>query len=327
MKRLITMVLALMIALCGFAALGEGNAANEVNCLIEEGSFIIQIDDPEGDLGWVADDMSQDPSVVTLYDADLIEDTFVVRYDPAGDGVMTVGVRHYIGITCDKAYTFDLHVENGAVTEITGGSHKASPDETEQDPYLSGEWLEQEIQYTSLSIKKNPTRGWDVEAASPLTHGAYIFKATIYYDCERDSFVYDKGKFWDVPITESNEESDLGEVKIAGATGSFTLGGESIENATLTWHNDENGEDIVFARTNDAVTDAPDWTYYTFEGTGVAIKLSGDFAVTVEEPTDGTIFQAINGDVHCDGNPGGRQILRSGGRRALHRLRRVLRCL
>ena len=111
-----------------------------------------------------------------------------------------------------------------------------------------GEWLEQETQFTSLSVEKNPARGWDVEAVSPLTHGAYIFKTTIYYDCERDSFVYDKGKFWEVPITESDEEAELGEAKIAGATGSFALGGDSADNITLTWHNDENGEDIIFAR-------------------------------------------------------------------------------
>ena len=246
MKRLFALALTLMIALSGVAALAAGG--NKINYLIENGSFIIQIDDPEGDLGWLADDMSQDDSVVKLYDADLIEDTFVVRYDPVGDGDMAVGVRHYTGIACDEAHTWDLHVENGAVTGTIGGAYTAAPDDAELDDAIMGEWLEQETQFTSLSVEKNPARGWDVEAVSPLTHGAYIFKTTIYYDCERDSFVYDKGKFWEVPITESDEEAELGEAKIAGATGSFALGGDSADNITLTWHNDENGEDIIFAR-------------------------------------------------------------------------------
>ena len=245
MKKIITLILIALMSLAGVTALADGTS---INCLIEEGSFIIQIDDPEGDLGWVADDMAQDDSVVKLYDADLIEDTFVVRYDPVGDGDVTVGVRHYTGIACDELHTFDLHVENGAVTESTGGSYTASPDPAEQDPFLIGEWLEKETQFTQMTIEKNPGgRGWDVEIASPLTHGAYIFKATIDYDCELDAFVYDKGKFWEVPVTD-DENVELGEAKIAGSTGSFTIGGAE-EDLTLTWYSDVSPEErVVFER-------------------------------------------------------------------------------
>lgn len=245
MKKIITLVLIALMSLAGVTALADGTS---INCLIEEGSFIIQIDDPEGDLGWVADDMAQDDSVVKLYDADLIEDTFVVRYDPVGDGDVTVGVRHYTGIACDELHTFDLHVENGAVTESTGGSYTASPDPAEQDPFLVGEWLEKETQFTQMTIVKNPGgRGWDVEITSPLTHGAYIFKATIDYDCELDAFVYDKGKFWEVPVTD-DENAELGEAKIVGSTGSFTIGGAE-EDLTLTWYSDVSPEErVVFER-------------------------------------------------------------------------------
>ena len=255
MKKMIALVLILMLALCGLAATAEANDETKINCLIEDGSFIIQIDDPEGDLGWVADDMAQDDSVVKLYDADLVEDTFVVRYDPVGDGDVTVGVRHYTGIACDELHTFDLHVENGAVTESTGGSTAASPDEAVQDPYLSGRWQEQETQFSELDIAKNEARGWDVEIHAPLTHGAYVFKATVCYDCKLDAFVYDKGKFWDVPITDGEDEGELGEAKIAGATGSFTLGGTE-EALTLTWYNDQSPEaSVVFEK---AAADAGD---------------------------------------------------------------------
>ena len=245
MKKSIILFLTALMCLIGISAQADGTS---INCLIENGSYIIQIDDPEGDLGWVADDMAQDDSVVRLYDADLIEDTFVVRYDPVGDGDVTVGVRHFSGIACDEVHTFDLHVENGAVTESTGGSFTASPDPTEQDPLIIGKWLEKDTQFTQMTIEKNPDgKAWDVEILSPLTHGAYIFKATIYYDCELDSFVYDKGKIWDVPITEE-ENPELGEAKIAGSTGSFTIGGTE-EALTLTWYSDVNPEDrVVFEK-------------------------------------------------------------------------------
>ena len=81
----------------------------------------------EGNDGWQADDMSQDDSVVKLYDADIIEDTFVARYDPTGDGDMAVCVKHMNGIACDEAFTWDLRVNCGVVQEIIGGSHHIFP--------------------------------------------------------------------------------------------------------------------------------------------------------------------------------------------------------
>lgn len=246
MKKTIAILLTLVLLLCGTAALAEGDPAAEgtkINCEIVEGSYVIQIDVADGDTGWTADDMAQDDSVVKLYDADVIEGTFVVRYDPVGDGDMTVGVRHYTGIACDEAYTFDLHVENGAVTESTGGSHTASPDEADQDPFISGEWTESETQFAQMTISKNAERGWDVEIASPLTHGAYVFKATMYYDCELDSFVYDNGMFWDAPITdEANPEP--GEAKIAGTSGSFSIAGDE-QGVSLTWMDLDERHDAI----------------------------------------------------------------------------------
>ena len=155
MKKQIVILMTLALLLCGMAARAETDPAasgTEISCQIVEGSYVIRIDDPEGDLGWIADDMAQDASVVKLFDAGLVGDTFVVRYDPVGDGKVTVGVRHYTGIACDEAHTFDLYVENGAVTESTGGSYAASPDEAEQDPCLSGEWMESETQFTQMTI-------------------------------------------------------------------------------------------------------------------------------------------------------------------------------
>ena len=104
------------------------------------------------------------------------------------------------------------------VTECTGGSATMSPAEEENDPWICGEWAERDTQFTTLKVEKNPERGWDVEAVSPLTHGAYIFKTTVYYDCEVLGFVYDKGKFWDAP---TDGDAELGEARTAGTIGSF----------------------------------------------------------------------------------------------------------
>lgn len=292
MKKLITLVLSLAL-LCGFAALAEIDGGTKINCRIEEGSYYIRIDDPEGDLGWVFETGNKD--VAMLYDASLDGDAFVARFDPSQDGETTVSARHYTGVACDELHTWDLRVEENMVTACTGSSATMSPAEAELDPWISGEWAERDTQFTTLTVEKNPERGWDVEAVSPLTHGAYIFKTTVYYDCEVVGFVYDKGKFWDAP---TDGDAELGEARTAGTVGSFAIGfeGDTPESATLTWHDDELGEDVVFERVDAALGDYGD-SYYTFEGSGVAMKLPADFRPTEGEPAENVFFEAYNDDV------------------------------
>ena len=176
MKRIIVALLTLALLLCGAASFAEGDEAAEaaIRCGIENGSYVIRIPDVEGDLGWVADDMSQDDSVVVLASAELVDGEFVVRYDPVGDGEVTVCVGHYRGIACDEMHTWDLAVRDGAVQECTGGSYTASSEEAELDPYLSGEWLEDESETVRLVIVKGEERGWDVEICDMGADNAYV---------------------------------------------------------------------------------------------------------------------------------------------------------
>ncbi len=250
MKKWLVLLMAVALCAVGFAAFAEeAEAGLKVNTLFEDGSFVIQID-AEGDLGWIADDMAQDDSVVKLAFEDTLEGTYVARYEPVGDGDVTVGVRHYTGIACDHVLTWDLRVADGAVQEVTGGSDTVAVDEAEQDPFLTGEWLEAQTQFTQMTVEKNPERGWDVEIAAPMTHGAYIFKTTIYYDCDLKGFVYDKGKFWELPITDSEEEVELGEAMVAGSTGTFVFADE--QDLRLIWTDDGDPEKTVIFERVDA---------------------------------------------------------------------------
>lgn len=249
-NKFLALLLVAAMYLVGFAFAEEtlDEHGLEVNCLIsEEGGFIIQIDVGD-DENWVADDMAHDDSVVTLYDADVLEGTFVARYDVVGDGDVTVGVSHMNGIACDHRMTWDLHVEGGAIREVTGGSDTASPDEAEMDPYLSGLWAEAETQFSNMVIEKNEESGWDVEIVSPMTHGAYIFQATAYYDCELDELIYADGAFWNVPISDDVSE-ELGDPIAENTTGTFSFAGDE-ENPQLSWYNDQAPEEdeIVFER-------------------------------------------------------------------------------
>ncbi len=287
--RLLVPVVIAALCLTGLALAEPADAP--VRCDIEDGVYVIRIPDPEGDLGWLADDMAQDDSVVKLADEALEGDEYVVRYAPAGDGEVTVAVRHYIGIACDRMYTWDLTVKDGVVQENTGGSFTAAPDEAELDPYFSGEWLEEETQFTQLTVAKGEDRGWDVEAVAPLTHGAYVFKTTVYYDCDLNAFVYDKGKFWDVPITDSEDAPELGEAKVAGTTGSFTLDGDA-DALALTWYDDVRPEEtVVFARADsgdaeDTEAWESDYTYFPESEEYVGLWRSGDWELEIVHMTD-----------------------------------------
>ena len=236
MKKLTALLLSLAMLLCAATALAEdGDIAQgtDIRCDIEDGSYVIRIADENGDLGWLADDMSQDASVVTLAGEGLEGGEYVVRYAPVADGEATVAVRHYIGIACDEMHTFDLVVKDGAVQESTGGSYTASPDEAEQDPYLSGQWLEAGDGFARMTIAKGEGRGWDVEIRADSETDDFRFVTTVYYDCDKDSFVYDKGKFWDEP----GDAADLGEASAAGTCGDLAFSGDEGD-LRLTWYDD-----------------------------------------------------------------------------------------
>ena len=256
MKKIIAVIMTLALLVCGAAAFAEEASTMEadgiqVNTLIEEGEFIIQLDVSDGDLMWEAYDMEQDDSVVQLAYADVLEDTFVARYSPVGDGDVTMGIRHMAGPACDQYMTWDLHVEGGAVQEVLGGSHAKAPADEEIDPYLIGSWVEQETQFATMTIEKNPTRGWDLTVVSPVSHGAYVFTASVLFDCELNSLVYNKGKFWDIS-GDYEEGAELGEAAMAGTIGSFAVAGDE-DNLTLEWYDTDRAEEaVLFVRAEEA---------------------------------------------------------------------------
>lgn len=247
MKRLFSIILAVALLFCSAAVVAEEDKA-EIKCDIVDGSYVIRIPDENGDLGWVADDMAQDDFVVKLAKAGLEGKEFVVQYDPTGDGEVCVGVRHYTGIACDEYLTWDLSVRDGKVAEVTGGTYTASPAPDTFDSALLGEYISADGMSTMTIAKNEGGSAWDVEIDGAWSRGGFVFKTSIYFDCEMDRFVYDKGKTWEVPITESDEVPELGEPNIFGQSGAFFPVGNP-EDMILTWLRDEDsGNTMNFQR-------------------------------------------------------------------------------
>ena len=252
MKKTIAMLLmAALLACCAFAS-ADGPHGNTVKCEIDsDGGYVIRIAVSPGEGGeWVASDMAQDDSVVILDYARPEGGEFVVRYAPVGDGDMSVVVKHMDGVACDRVHTFDLRVQNGRVTESFGGSYAQSPSEEELDAFLSGEWLEYETQFDTMTVVK-ADRGWRVEVVSPMTHGAYVCRMTIFYDCELDEFVYADGGIWDVD-GYTGEGTDLGTPAETDVYGCFRFVQTGEDTMGLEWYSSTALEDrdITFVRSD-----------------------------------------------------------------------------
>ena len=233
-NKFVLLILCLLAALC-VGACAEGTDPGAIQCEIVDGNYVIRIPAAENDLGWYAEEPAVD-AAVKLISAEMKDGCFVAQYAPAADGTATVSVRHaYCAAACDQALTWDLAVRDGRITESTGGSYTANPPEEEMDAAISGAWQEAGTQFTTLSIRKNENRGWDVEAISPMTHGAYVFKTTVYYDCAEDAFLYDKGKFFDL----NTDGSIQSEARAAGTSGSFKFTLNDEQKFLLMWTDPE----------------------------------------------------------------------------------------
>ena len=274
MKKTISVLLALAMLLTACAALAEGTEAvqNRITGNIVDGCYELAVQlDPEDRGEWRAEE-SQDGSAVKLAGATAENGVLTVRYEPAGDGEASVSLLHYTEHrTCDEAYSFTLRVEGGKVQESTGGSYQAAPAEEELDPYFSGEWLEKDTQFTTLDVTKLIGDGWAAEFTSPVSHGAWVIRATAYFDCLQDGFVYEDGVKYDLIPGEETKRKEAE----TGLQGKLQFAG-TPENLQIIWTDAGNadGETVSFER-------APALPAYSYTGS---------------DPLEGAVAEALAKD-------------------------------
>lgn len=234
MKRGLSVLLAMMLALTmGLAAAEDAGAGSgdQISGHIEDGAYVLSVQvDPEDPGAWSPDEMAQDDSVVRLVSAGTEGGVMTLRYEPVGDGQITVALRHTNWVACDRMYTLDLTVKDGKVQEVSGGSYTASPADEELDAAIAGEWLEDETQFHSLYLTLRPEGGWDAEIAAPMTHGGWILRAVVYFDCELNALMYNDGTLYDLIPGEETQEQ-VASIELEGA---IYLGGTE-EDIKLTW--------------------------------------------------------------------------------------------
>ena len=239
MKKLILTMTVLALALSCALALAEEPARPQFTGSLEDGCYVLRVSlDPADSGEWNAERIDPDRSVVDLGGTEKTDDTLTLRYVPVQDGTAMIFLRHFSGQICDQMHGMELVVQNGQITENRSGFYTASPSDEELDSSLNGDWLEEETQFSVLTVRKNENGGWTAEVVSPMTHGAYLFRAEIRYDCEQDALVYTDGAFYDIPITDQEEEAELGEPAVSGTKGSFTLSQDDSGRIVLAWYNE-----------------------------------------------------------------------------------------
>jgi hypothetical protein len=157
------------------------------------------------------------------------------------------------GDVCDRAYSWDVRVVDGAARNIVAHPELVTPDEATLTPMIAGEWQINDNIMAGMTITKNEGKGWALQIATAYP-GVYVFQADLFYDCELDSFVYTGGKVYKSEITNSPKVV-LGDLINEDAGGSLRVVKSDDGEVRLEWHNELSPEeDALFHRIED---DAP----------------------------------------------------------------------
>ena len=94
---------------------------------------------------------------------------------------------------------------------------------------------------------RNLDGGWNIEITSPVSRGAWVIRATAYFDCDNDALVYADGVKSDlIPGDELLEKETA-----SGLWGTLTFGG-SAENMLVTWYDMMNSDGNIDNENNES---------------------------------------------------------------------------
>ncbi|MBQ3705365.1 MAG: hypothetical protein II888_02815 [Clostridia bacterium] len=113
-------------------------------------------------------------------------------------------------------------------------------EDSDGNPFFSGEWLEKDTQFTVLDVTRKISGGWEIELTSPVSHGAWVIRGTAFFDSGRDAFVYSDGVKRNLPEQEGDQEQ-------TGLQGTLRLTGTE-DSLQVVWCEEPEGNEIIFER-------------------------------------------------------------------------------
>ena len=166
-----------------------------------------------------------------------------------------IRIVHTNGFSVDEYMDFNIRIEDGEITEHTGGSHALPTTDQEFASVLSGAWEAEDGSNVFLSLSLNPAGGFDgvVSDAGGRDGMTELYSFRAEYDVIAEAFIYQNGAFTAAKITDGSEtesEDAAGDTEGAGnGLIAFDPASESPEDLKLIFHDLAYAEeDIIFVR-------------------------------------------------------------------------------
>ena len=233
---------------------------------LEDGIFTVYIQSSADDKdGWYWTVYTGDKGDASFYDL-LTQSTMEEGYAYVGSFMGLEGetaddyirIVHTDGFVVDEYMDFDIHVEDGKITEHTGGSHALPTSDKDFEPVVSGDWEAEDGSPVFLSLSLNPEGGFDgvVSDGGGRDGSTELYTFTAEYDVIAEAFLYRNGSFKAARITdgsetEAEEPADETEEAADGGSGliAFDPASETPEDLKLIFHDPGyTDEDITFVR-------------------------------------------------------------------------------
>ena len=235
----------------------------ECSSNLEDGIFTIYIqshaDDKEGYYWtWYTGDKGDATLFDLLTQSDQEEGyayvgSFMALEGETGDDY--IRIAHTNGFAVDQYMDFNIRIENGKITEHTGGGHALPTTDEEMDPIISGDWEAEDGSNVFLTLSLNPEGGFDgvVSDGSGRDGVTQLYTFTAEFDVISNAFIYQNGGFHAAQITDGSEPETEEPAEAAEGTSTGLIGfdpmSESPEDLKLILHDlNYAEEDITFVR-------------------------------------------------------------------------------
>ncbi len=221
----------------------------DTECEVKEGLFTVRIkalDTDDKNFHWESyrGDKGDASLTEVLTETDMEEGLAYAgsfRALEGTNGEDTIRLVHTNGFYANGYMDFNVKVEDGKITEQTGGSEEFGPDAEEMAKELAGTWEKQDGSlFLEISAGKENGLDFVVSDGGGRDGNAVYYTMTAYYDCIVGALIYQNGTEHKAAVT-GETQTKAGETEKEGnGQGKFGLI-EQDGDVAITWQDNSFG--------------------------------------------------------------------------------------